>query len=194
MSITSGETGGKKLEMEKILFKEEQRFTQWWIWLLLIFSFAVSVGPIWYGFFKQISTGVPWGDNPTSDTGLAIIGVLTTLLMVGILFVFKITRLKVEIRDNGIYFRFPPLVRKWRIVSKDEIERYTVGKYSPVGEYGGWGVRRSYGKYGRAYNVSGNLGLRLYLKNGKVLLLGTQRTQAISSAMQKMMSGREQPL
>jgi hypothetical protein len=181
-----------KLEMEKILFKEEQRFNQWWIWLLLIFTFAVSVVPIWYGFFKQITTGVPWGDNPTSDTGLAIIGVFTTLLMAGILIIFKTTCLYIEIRDTGIHFRYPPLVRKWRIVSKDEIERYTVGKYSPIGEYGGYGVRRSYGKYGRAYNVSGNLGLRLYLKNGKVILFGTQRTQAISAAMQKMMSDKEQ--
>jgi hypothetical protein len=180
--------------MEKILFKEEQRFNQWWIWLLLIFSFAVSVIPIWYGLFQQIHTGKPWGDNPASNTGLLIIAIFTTLLMTGILLIFKTTCFYIEIRESGIYFRFPPLARKWRIISKDEIERYTVGKYNPIGEYGGWGVRRSYGKYGRAYNVSGNFGLRLYLKNGKVLLLGTQRTQAISFAMQKMMSGKEQPV
>jgi hypothetical protein len=177
--------------MEKILFKEDQRFNQWWICLLLIFTFAVSVVPIWYGLYQQIHTGKAWGDNPTSDGALAIIAVFTTLLMVGILLIFKTTRLFIEIRDNGIYFRFPPLVRKWRTVSKEEIERYTVGKYNPIGEYGGWGVRSSWGKFGKAYNVSGNFGLRLYLKNGKILLLGTQRTQAISFAMQKMMSGRE---
>jgi hypothetical protein len=181
-----------KLEMEKVLYKEEQRFNQWWIWLLLIFTFAVSVVPICYGLYHQVHTGKPWGDNPASNTGLLIIAIFTTLLMAGLLLLFKATRLCIEIRYDGIYFMYLPFIRKWRSVSKDEIERYTVGKYSPVGEYGGWGVRRSYGKYGRAYNVSGNLGLRLYLKNGKVLLLGTQRAQAISYAMQKMMSGREQ--
>jgi hypothetical protein len=180
--------------MEKILFKEEQRFNQWWLWLIMILSFAASVIPIWYGFYQQVTTGVPWGDNPASNTGLAMIGIFTTLLMGGLLFLFRTTCLHVEIRESGIYFRFPPLARKWRIVSKDEIEKYTVGKYNPIGEYGGWGARKSFGKYGKAYNVSGNLGLRLYMKNGKVLLLGTRRTQAIAFAMQKMMSDRVQPL
>ena len=178
--------------MEKILFKEEQRFTQWWLWLLLIFAFAVGVIPIWYGLFQQIQTGKPWGDNPTTDAGLWIIAVFTTFLMTGILLTFKTTRLLTEIRHDGIYFRFPPFIRKWRIVSKDEIEKFTVGKYNPIKEYGGYGVRTSFGKYGRAYNTCGNLGLRVYLKSGKVLLFGTQRTQALSAAMQKMMSEKEQ--
>jgi hypothetical protein len=177
--------------MEKILFKEEQKFTQWWIWLLLIFTFFVSVLPIWYGLYQQVHTGKPWGDNPTSITGLVIIAVFTTVLMFGLLLLFRLTKLCTEIRNDGIYFRFFPFIRKWRAISKEEIEKYTVGKYNPLTEYGGYGVRRSFRKYGRAFNVSGNLGLRLYLKNGKVLLLGTQRTQAISFAMQKMMSGRE---
>ena len=41
------------------------------------------------------------------------------------------------------------------------------------------------GKYGKAYNVTGNIGLKLFLKNGKIILLGTQRAQAISYAMEK---------
>ena len=177
--------------MDKILFKEEQRFTQWWLWLLLIFSFAVAVLPLWYGLYRQVSTGIPWGDNPTSNTGLMITAILTTLLMVGILVLFSYSRLLLEVREDGIHFRFPPFVRKWRIIHRDEIERYTLGKYNPVGEYGGYGVRRSFGKYGRAYNVSGNLGLRLFLRNGKVVLFGTQRKQALEYAMQKLMSDRE---
>jgi hypothetical protein len=178
--------------MEKILFKEEQRFTQWWLWGLLIFAFAVGVVPIWYGLYKQVSTGTPWGDNPTSDAGLVIIAIFTTLLMGGILILLRLTTLYIEIRIDGIYFRFPPFVQKWRSISKEEIEKYTVGKYNPIREYGGYGMRRSFGKYGRAYNVSGNTGVRLFLKNGKIILLGTQRAQAMAYAMQKLIPEREQ--
>ena len=177
--------------MERTYFKEEQRFTQWWLWLLLTASFAVSAGPLWYGYHSQISTGVPWGDNPTSDNGLLIIAILVTLLMGGILLLFTFSRLYLEIREDGIYFRFPPFVRKWRKIHRDEIEKYTVGKYNPIGEYGGYGVRRSYGRHGKAYNVSGNLGLRLTLRNGKVVLFGTQRKQALEYAMQKLMTGTD---
>jgi hypothetical protein len=178
--------------MEKILFKEEQRFNQWWLWLIMIFSFAAGVIPIWYGFYQQVSSGKPWGDNPTSNAMLLMIAIFTTLLMSGILIILKTSRLLVEIRNDGIHFRFFPFFLKWRKISKEEINNYTVGKYNPIGEYGGYGVRKSYGKYGRAYNVSGNLGLRLYLKNGKVVLFGIQRTQAVSAAMQKMMSEKDQ--
>jgi hypothetical protein len=176
--------------MEKILFKEEQKFSQWWIWLILLAAFAISVGPVWYGLFNQVTTGQPWGDNPSSNGVLALIASLTTLLMVGIILLFKTMRLQVEISENEVRFRYPPLVRKWRNIDRTEIERYEVGKYRPVAEYGGWGIRRKFRKYGKAFSVSGNIGLKLFLKNGKIILLGTQRPQALSYAMEKLMSNR----
>jgi hypothetical protein len=176
--------------MEKILFKEEQKFGQWWIWFILLSAFAVSVVPIWYGLFNQVTTGQPWGDNPSSNGVLALTASLTTLLMAGIFLLFKNMRLQVEIYENGIRFRYPPLVRKWRKIARTEIERYEVGKYRPVAEYGGWGIRRKFRKYGKAYSVKGNIGLKLFLKNGKIILLGSQRAQALSYAMEKLMSNR----
>lgn len=174
--------------MEKILFKEEQRFVQWWLWFILLSAFAVSVVPIWYGLFQQVTTGQPWGDNPSGNGVLALIASLTTLLMVGVMLLFKTMRLQVEIHDNEIRFRYPPMVRKWRSIARTEIERYEVGKYKPVAEYGGWGIRQGFRKYGKAYNASGNIGVKLFLKNGKIILLGSQRAQALSYAMEKMMT------
>jgi hypothetical protein len=177
--------------MEKILFREEQRFSQWWLWLLLIASFGVGVVPLWYGYFNQVSTGIPWGDHPASDAVLLVIAILITLLMGGILLLFSYSRLYLEVREDGIRFRFPPFVWKWKMIRRDEIEKYMVGKYNPIMEYGGYGVRKSYGRYGKAYNVSGNIGIRLTLRNGKVVLFGTQRKQALEYAMQKLMNGME---
>ncbi len=44
-----------------------------------------------------------------------------------------------------------------------------------------------WGKSGSAFNVKGNIGLQLYLKNGKKVLFGTQRPDALKRAMDKMM-------
>lgn len=56
----------------------------------------------------------------------------------------------------------------------------------PIKEYGGWGIK---GKFkSKAYNVSGNIGLQLYLKNGRKVLFGTQRQEAIENAMKKLMN------
>ncbi|NQX76517.1 MAG: hypothetical protein HRT75_02160 [Gilvibacter sp.] len=62
--------------------------------------------------------------------------------------------------------------------SWDEIESLYVREYSPIGEYGGWGYRLSFSKStGRAYNVSGNLGIQIELKNGKRVLVGTRKKE-----------------
>jgi hypothetical protein len=46
-------------------------------------------------------------------------------------------------------------------------------------------------KWGRAYNISGNIGLQLYLNNNKKVLFGTQRQQAILHAMDTVMAEKQ---
>jgi hypothetical protein len=174
--------------MEKILFKEEQRFSRWWIWLILLASFVIAVVPLWYGLYVQISTGEPWGNEPASDGELAFSAALVTVLMAGILVLFILMRLQVEVRIDGVHFRFLPVMLRWRVISKAEIEHFEIGKYKPIAQYGGWGIRLGFPKNGRAYNVAGNIGMKLFLKNKKIILLGTQRSQALSYAMEKLMS------
>ena len=59
--------------MSRIYYKEEQRYTQWWVWLLLLSSFAVAVIPLWYGVYVQISTGAPWGNKPITTDKLVVV-------------------------------------------------------------------------------------------------------------------------
>jgi hypothetical protein len=55
-----------------------------------------------------------------------------------------------------------------------------VRKYSPIKEYGGWGFRYGF-KNGKAYNISGNMGLQLILKNGDRILIGTQKPEELET-------------
>ncbi|MCA9870553.1 MAG: hypothetical protein KC487_09290, partial [Anaerolineae bacterium] len=48
---------------QPVLFREEQRFRQSWIWLLILFVAGLQ----WWGFIQQIIFGQPWGDNPAPD-------------------------------------------------------------------------------------------------------------------------------
>jgi len=175
--------------MEKVFFREEQRFNQWWIWLILLLMVAGSVIPLLMGLYTQLILGEPWGKNPGPDWGLVLNAVLVFLLLGAVLWLFSRMKLQTEIRVDGVWFRFPPLLRKWQNIRKEEIERFEVLRYRPIAEYGGWGIKKGSRKSGKAYNVSGNIGLRLHLKNGKVILLGTQRKEAIAYSMEKMMTG-----
>ena len=82
----------------KTEFKEEQKFTQWWLWLILI---PIGVLPI-FGIYKQMILGEMFGDKPMSDLGLIIFSVFIFSL-IGL---FLIMKLKTSIDKNGIQMNF----------------------------------------------------------------------------------------
>lgn len=147
----------------KIYFKETQRFTQWWLWLLLVVIGFFIYKPIYYSFVNS--------QELSSSQWIGLIVIFLVLLL------FFVTKLETQIQEDGIYLRFIPFVFKTRFIPWDELEVAFVRKYSPLTEYGGWGWRIS-GK-GMAYNVKGNQGLQLIFKNKKALLIGSQKPKEL---------------
>lgn len=139
------------------LFTEKQRFTQWWFWLIMILVVASA-------FYYEEST-------------LEKIVVLVILIP----FFLFILNLETEISSEGISVRFFPFHLKKKFFAWDEIVKAEVREYSPLLEYGGWGIRR--GMSGVAYNVKGNMGLQLVLKNGKKILIGTQKAEELKQIL-----------
>ena len=163
----------------RIHFKEEQKFRQWWIWAIIL----LSVGVWFYSIVVQVILGKDLGDNPTSNTFLILIGVLPFI----IIYAFFSIKLITVVDSEGVHYRFVPWQRKVKTIQPSEIQEYRIRKYSPIREYGGWGVRTGSRKYGNAYNVSGNTGMQFILKNGKKLLIGTHRPEPFRRAMEKIM-------
>ena len=58
--------------------------------------------------------------------------------------------------------------------------------YNPIMDCGGWGIRW-YGARGKAYNVSGNRGVKMELNNGDLILFGSQRAEEFALALEKSM-------
>ena len=177
--------------MEKILFKEEQKFGPM-MQLVLLPGLIFTLVIFGIGFYKQLYLGEPWGNEPMSDTGLIVTFIIVLIFLTGLSLLFLKMKLITEIRNDGIYFKYPPIMNKYKIIKPDLIERFEVRKYNAFREYGGYGIKgvkhkRRIRSKGIAYNVSGNTGLQLYLKDGKKILIGTQRGEAIRYAMDKMM-------
>ncbi len=154
------------------VFIEEQRFRQVWLMVLLGFSLLVPVGLIINEYAK---------DN-TSMTLQAFIGTLGTIIAsVLLIFIFK---LSTKIDEKGIHYQFFPFHISMKTILWSEIAHAEVRTYDPLGEYGGWGLRYSFNKKrGNAINVSGDIGIQLTLKNGKKLLIGTQKKEAVSRVL-----------
>jgi len=171
--------------MSKIYFKEEQRFNQWWIWLLLI-----SLSGFWiWQLVQQVFMGIPVGNNPAPDLVVILIGLFPVM---GIL-LFRFMILDTKIDDTGIYYRFSPFQKKYKVIKPEDLARYEVKQYKPVREYGGWGIRYGNGKNGTAYNVKGNMGVLFEFKSGRRFMLGTQNPESIRSALNKLFSKPEYP-
>jgi len=82
---------------------------------------------------------------------------------------------------------FPFHIRHREIAAEDLSECYA-RTYKPIREYGGWGIRCGFRKgIGRAYNMSGNKGVQLVFKNGKKLLIGSQRCDELAQAINSIM-------
>jgi len=177
--------------MEKQFFTEEQKFKQTKVWMFMFPVWSVVNVIFGIGLYNQLGLGQPWGDEPMSDSELILVTIIINLIIIGTATLMLKTKMIVEIRESGLFYKYPPFINKERKIRREEIERFEVRQYKPIREYGGWGFRqrsRRFRNAGLAYNVSGNIGLQLYLKNGKKILFGTERKEAIDSAMKKMMT------
>lgn len=104
--------------------------------------------------------------------------IFNTLLALAFLF----GTLKTEYNKEGIIIKFFPFLFKTRVIKWQEVAKAYIREYSPLREFGGWGIRRS--KKGKAYTVQGKLGLQLELRDGKKLLIGTQRPEDIAKFLE----------
>lgn len=171
--------------MKKVLFKEEQQFRQWWEILFILGTTVPLTIFFIYALYQQTVNGIEIGDKPAPNWAL----ILLIFTMILTLWYYYVMKLEVWIDQDGIHYRFFPVIFKNKFISKEEILRFEIRKHNAIIEYGGRGIRLGVGrKWGRGYIVSGTTGLQLYLKNGKKVLFGTQRSQAIMYAMEEMMN------
>lgn len=97
-------------------------------------------------------------------------------------------KLETKINQQGIYVKFYPFHLKFKFINWNEIDRVFIREYSPITEYGGWGLRISLSGNGKAYNVSGNKGLQIVFKNGNKLLIGTNKQEELNLIVNQLNS------
>lgn len=148
------------------IFKEEQRFTQLWLIVLLSVSVIVPITIIVKEYLEENSK------MTTNEFVLTLLAILVSVLFI---FFFKLTT---RIDEKGIHYQFFPFHFSFKTILWSEIKSAKVRTYDPIGEFGGWGLKGgafwNSGK-GKAINVSGDIGIQLELKNDKKLLIGTQK-------------------
>jgi hypothetical protein len=168
---------------ENVYYREVQRFNQWWLWLLII----GIAGLLWYGFIQQIVFGTPFGSKPAPD---AVMWIFWIIFGISFPLLFYATRLIVKVSGDAIYVRFFPFHLRFQKIPLAKLKdmKY-VRTYSPIKDYGGWGIR--YGLKGKAYNVSGNRGVQLELLNGERILIGSQKPEELAVAIDSALKSHD---
>ena len=148
-------------KIDKTIFYEKQQFRQVWIWLILILILLILLIPIISGVFGVF---------------LNII-----LLTIGYCFIWLFYSMKLitEIKKDGIQITFTPFTNF--IIPFNKIRSYKIREYRPILEYGGWGIR--FNMNGKAYTVSGKIGLQIELSNGKEILIGTENPDKLLKSL-----------
>ena len=156
------------------IFKEVQRFNQWWLIALFVLVYSVIGYKFLLVYREKEIVNV---DESGEQIFTGVILVLATILIFSL-------KLKTRIDEHGISFQFSPFQLKAKHIPWKSLEKCSVRKYSPILEYGGWGFRGllksklfGIGKNGIAYNVRGNIGIQMILKNGAKILIGTQEAE-----------------
>lgn len=174
-------TSSPQEEINSVIFKEQQRFSNWILWLLLI-SMAVGV---WFWFIASVilSTGVSSG---LEESITPVWFVVLVWLVLGVLipiFVFML-RFDLKIENGEIVFQYFPFHMKPKRLSIKEIQNYKIVRFDPLGDYGGWGVRKKTNTIG--YITPSDRGVIVLLDGEMQLTFGTDEPKDLYMAIDKI--------
>ena len=156
------------------IFKEEQRFTQTWILVLLTISSIVPIALIVKEYNNEAST---------MSFNEFLFAIIIIPLCVFPIFFFK---LKTRIDEVGIHYRFIPFHFSNRTINWNTITSAKIRTYDAITEYGGWGLKSKFlfrKNKGISYSVSGNIGIQLELISKKKILIGTLKKAEIEAVL-----------
>ena len=154
------------------VFQESQKFTQIWLWAILLGLNGLFI----YGLYRQLVLEEDFGTNSMSNLGL----IITALLLVLFSVFFYTLELRTHIDRLQIRIHFFPLFKRtyrWEdIASAEVVKRLVLG----------YGIRVS--PEGTVYNIKGNRLLKLTFKDGKSILIGTQKPDELTAFLNNMRS------
>jgi len=155
--------------MSAVLYSETQAFQLGYA----RFTLAMPPAALLIVSCRQILWHHPWGNPPVTNGNLLFL----TILSLAVYFRLITVRLVTELRPEQLSVAMKGFWRKTRVAITD-IRSATAVEYDPAREYRGYGVRR--GPRGQAYIASGNKAVQLELRDGRKLLVGSQRPKELA--------------
>lgn len=162
--------------MNRTFYEEEQRFAGLtWIWM---FALALVIVPLVLAVRDTSLT--------SQDILIILLSIVAGLVLV--LAILYFARLQLKIDTLGIHYRFFPAIIKWRIIPLNSIESFEVTEKKNIIEIIERGYRRNRFNNTITMNVTGKKFVRLKLKGGQKIKIGTENPDSFERALQKITS------
>ena len=177
--------------MESYFYKEIQRFKSFWIWVLLIVPMLIPIILFANELILYITNPGLINNDYESFREILIGGIVVFIACGGSILLFVSMKLEIYVKSDGLYYRFFPFNIKFKKINNDQLKNFEIRIYNPIKEYGGWGIKMTTKKKGWAYTMSGKIGLQLYLKDGRNILVGTQKPEILKSALNSIFPNKQ---
>ncbi len=172
--------------MTQAYYKEEQSYAPWILWLVGLTSILAVVGLVYALTLEHSGQGKPFGNDNSNLLWISLMCFFA--LLIANLNVFS-SRLKLEIKDGQLKYRYVPLHFSFRTIKKEEIEFWQIRRISPLVESRGFGYKWGFNSI--SIVMKGNDVLTLKAKGKKKLNLGTQRPERLKNQMELLMNPEE---
>lgn len=162
---------------------EQRSGWPWWAHLGFSATFLAAVVP-----FLELAQGKMWGQGDAMPIWAALLCLALGLGLPVAIYCF-LGQLRVRVLDDGVEaaWGISELIRK--TIPFREIRKAEAVTYSPVAEFGGWGIRAGSGGK-RGWSVRGNRAVRIHLLDGTVFYLGSQAPERLLSWIQSVGRGK----
>ncbi|MCX6650973.1 MAG: DUF6141 family protein [Methanomassiliicoccales archaeon] len=161
------------MSVPAVRFRELKYYRPWWFVLIIL----LASGLAWWAAVTQLVMGEPWGNNPASDEF-----VLVFFIGFGILFPLIMFNMHLTITvSDAVYIKLWPFMPRARMLSPRDIDSYQAMDYDPLSDYGGWGIKGTASD--RAYNVSERRGVKFNLRDGRKVMIGSQRAEQLKMSV-----------
>lgn len=172
------------MNQAKLHFQEDQKNENWWFRMGLALTWLITVIPVSISAYQELLRN-------NQNTEQLYVAIFTTLFITGMMLFVSSFRLQTRIDTLGVHVRLYPKMRKWRFIPKEMIVKYEVKEFRPFREFGGWGAKKSWRRRSQSYTISGKTGIRLFLNDGKEVLIGTRQKQSALYAFRKLMENEQ---
>ena len=157
------------------VFTETQRFNQVWLWIILLGVDGFMLHKLYPALLNA--------SELDESAWISLIMAPIVLVLVNV-FIF-IIRLDTKYDNDGITYRFWPVMLSYKTIKIEDIKSYEVKNINPLFTFGGWGYRRRIGKL--LLNTRGKYGIEIQRNEGITLTLGTQKPESVKEVMKYLM-------